>query len=278
MELIFNELSETPLCSDKTEAFNRVDRLIETYKAAHQIGFNRIRFYGGYEEINLLNDYTLNDYCNEKKHSRTKGSLLRGVFKKPYIDDNSVEEQRYIESSFSIRISGAEIAPYGLAAAFLYSTPAIGFLSEKFWEDYLFNITVKTTTEEVVTVYCISKPEHCKEQSLIDFIETKFPIILQETPIDPKNKPIKLRDDHGKDKLKEFAEQIRNSRLVVSVINSLPYNSDCRKFIKKVHPDGKIEIVLTKTDEGLGIIVQTIGKNYRETEEIAKILREKFDG
>jgi len=277
MELIFNELSEMPLCSNKTEVFERVDRFIATYKEANKFGFNKIRFHKGYESFNLLENYTLSDYSNEAQHSRTKGLLLRGLFKMPFIHDHSEEEKQYIESSFVLKKDKAEINPYGLAAAYLYSVPAISFLSEVFWEDCVFDITIKASEEKQEKIYCISKPEHLNEQSLIDFIESNFPVELSETQLVAEKKTIKLRDDHGKDILEDFSKRIVNSKYVVSVINSLPYNPNCRNFIKEVYPDGKIEIVLTKTDKGLGLVIKSTGRNLRETENIAKRLTEEFD-
>jgi hypothetical protein len=277
MELIFNELSENPLCSDKTEVFERVDRFISAYKEANkEFGFNKIRFHKGYEGFDLLDDYTLNDYCNETQHSRTKGLLLRGLFKMPFIDDDSEEEKRYIESSFALQKEEKQINPYGLAVAFLYSAPAIGFLSEKFWDNYVFDLTVTATGIKQEKVYCISKLEHIKEQLLIDFIKLKQPVELLETNIEPEKKTLRLRDDHGKNKLEEFSKKILNSKYVEAVINSLPYNPHSKNFIKKIYPDGKIEVILPKTDNGLGIIIKTTGRNLKETRAIAKKLEEDF--
>ncbi len=77
--------------------------------------------------------------------------------------------------------------------------------------------------------------------------------------------------------MEEFSKRIRNSKYVESIINSLPYNPHCNCFIKKVYADGKIEIVLTKTDKGLGLILKTTGRNLKETEEISKKLMDEFD-
>ena len=41
-------------------------------------------------------------------------------------------------------------------------------------------------------------------------------------------------------------------------------------------PDGIIELVLTWTDEGFGMVAQTTGRNLRETEAIGRILAEDF--
>ena len=74
-----------------------------------------------------------------------------------------------------------------------------------------------------------------------------------------------------------FAKKLVVSKYIVSVINSLPFNPRAINLIKEIYPDGKIELVLYWEDKGIGLIVQTTGKNYRETEEIARILKDEFD-
>lgn len=278
MELIFNELSEMPLCPDRTKAFERVELFIETYKSIkYRFDYNKIRFHAGFESILLTADYSLNDYCNETKHYRTKGLLLRGLIRMPFIDDNTEEEEKYIESSFCLNKCGTIIKPYGLAAAFLYSEPAIGFLSEDFWKNCIFEMTVQKFYERTELVYCLSKPDHAQDTSVINFIEENLPIELLESRIKYADKRFELRDDHGKDKLTAFSKRIIASKYVNSVINSLPFNSSCNRFIKKIYPDGKIEIVLTDTDKGLGIIIQTTGRNLKETKAIADILGSEYN-
>lgn len=67
--------------------------------------------------------------------------------------------------------------------------------------------------------------------------------------------------DLGKDVLKQFAGKLVHSPYVVKIINSLPFNPNEKHFIKQIYPDGKVEFVLTRTDEGFGCIVQTTGRN-----------------
>jgi hypothetical protein len=160
--------------------------------------------------------------------------------------------------------------------AYLYSVPGIGFLSESFWNPCKFEIIIKGDSEIKDTVFCISKPEHFNDLDLIDFIEYNSPLQLIESTLNPENKPIVLRDDHGKDILDRFAKKIRNSPYVLSIVNSLPYNHTEKNFIRRIYPNGYIEIVLTKTDKGLGLVVSTTGRNKKETEAIAKILEEKY--
>lgn len=273
MDLIFNELSETPLCLDKTEAFARVERFIKTYKSINNkfSEFNRIRFDKGYESINLLNDFTLSDFCKE---SRTKGLLLRGLIRNPYIDEQSIQENQYIENTFAFKKDKIDINPFGLAVAYINSVPAIGFLSESFWKSYKYELSVNGKIEHV---FCLSKSDHIIEGDVISYIENKLPVTLVKSSKSFKDKPKPvLRDDHGKDTLLKFSYKLYHSDYVECVINSLPFNSACKNFIRKTYPDGKIEIVLTKTDKGLGIIIQTTGRNIRETNRIAEILEEKY--
>jgi len=67
------------------------------------------------------------------------------------------------------------------------------------------------------------------------------------------------------------------SEYIMQIINSLPFNSNERNYIRKCYPNGQIEIVLIKTDKGLGMKIQTTGRNIKETEAIGKILQEKYD-
>ena len=123
----------------------------------------------------------------------------------------------------------------------------------------------------------IAAEEHFKEKKIKVFIESLGDVNLVECLTMPKDKSISLRDDHGKEKLLAFAKKLMNSKYVVSVINSLPFNPKAVNLIKEIYPDGKIELVLYWEDKGIGIIIQTTGKNYRETEAIAKELKKEYD-
>jgi putative CRISPR-associated protein (TIGR02619 family) len=116
------------------------------------------------------------------------------------------------------------------------------------------------------------------ERSRLQFAKQSSAILSQipqdDTP--PNQKVIKLRDDHGKDILQVFSEKICRSSYVKSVINSLPFNPKQINPIRRTYPDGKVEWVLTWTDAGLGICIQTTGRNLAETNSIAIHIKEKF--
>jgi len=97
-----------------------------------------------------------------------------------------------------------------------------------------------------------------------------------ETYLTVDQKQIKLRDDHGQDVLETFAKKIIKSPYVEGIINSLPFNPKARESIKKCTPDGKIEIVLTTTDKGIGLVIQSTGRNLKETQAIAEFLQHEY--
>ena len=103
-----------------------------------------------------------------------------------------------------------------------------------------------------------------------------FPPHLIRTPKKPEDKEIHLRDDHGKDIIMHWAKRLIHSPYVEGVINSIPFNPKAKNPIHNITDDGLLEIVLTKTDAGYGMVVKTTGKNKRETEEIAHILKERY--
>jgi len=96
-DMVFNELSIKPLARDKAEGFKRVTKFIETFKCGRQYGFNRVRFEDSFDQILLYPEYTLNNFCNEQ---RILGTLLLGLARYPFIDDDSEEEKRYIAAIF----------------------------------------------------------------------------------------------------------------------------------------------------------------------------------
>jgi len=116
------------------------------------------------------------------------------------------------------------------------------------------------------------------ERSRLQFakqVNTILSLIPQDDT-QPENKIINLRDDHGQDILQEFAQRIRRSPYVTKIINSLPFNSRRTNPIRRTSADGIVEFVLTWTDQGLGLCIQTTGRNLAETNSIALHLQENF--
>jgi len=103
-----------------------------------------------------------------------------------------------------------------------------------------------------------------------------FPPYLHRSEKRPEDKRIILRDDHGKDILMHWARRLINIPYIEEVVNSLPFNPAATKPIKRITEDGLIELVLTKTDAGYGMVVKTTGRDEKETHEIANILIARY--
>ncbi|MDR2441738.1 MAG: hypothetical protein LBE12_20450 [Planctomycetaceae bacterium] len=236
----------------------------------------KIRFEKSGHEIFLCKDLSLWQYFDNLRR-REYRQLFLSLYCYPYIDDENNNDDVLV-SSFYLEKNKESILIQGLGLVHYFDTVGIGFLSEPYWDNILFSIEKITDNKtEKVSVLCLSKPEHVNGVSFQKWLEKQLPVEIQSCNINVSQKKIHLRDDHGKDVLQIFAEKIIQSDYVCSVINSLPFNPNCKKFIKNVYHNGKIEIVLTKTDRGLGVIVQTTGRNKQETEKIAEILKKEYD-
>lgn len=278
MDLIFNDLSTQPLAEDITEAGRRLHQYFAVVKKLREHGFQRVRYIDTFENILLTSEHSLLSFCQLRELSslRTISNTLLSLMRYPFIDDDSEEEERYIQNNFYIIKSDKVLKASALGTAYLYNTIAVSLNSEEYWMNLEYELIIKGDEERNILILSVCSVEHCEDAKFISWKEEKTPVELVICLISPENKKINLRDDHGKDVLTAFAKKIRKSRYVIEIINSMPFNRCERDFIRKVTPDGLIEIVLTHTDEGFGMIVKTTGRNRRETELIAEILKEEY--
>lgn len=160
----------------------------------------------------------------------------------------------------------------GLPLAFILNSAALS-IYEPDWSDAFVYVTRDSDTYAVRNI------------SIEHHVDIHIPQIrvggepeLVESDLQIEDKKISLRDDHGKDMLMDFSKRLIRCPYVVGVVNSLPFNSYERKFIKKIRDDGLIEIVLPWTDKGYGVVVKTTGRTRNETEMIGRIIEEKYGG
>lgn len=104
-----------------------------------------------------------------------------------------------------------------------------------------------------------------------------YPEELPKSKLNFGDKKIRLSDDHhGKDILEKFSKKLLKSPYVNGIINSLEYHPEIKDPILAANEDGIIKFVLTCTDRGLGLVIQSTGRNKNETEKIAEILNKKY--
>ena len=282
MNIIFNEISFLPQINDEyvlKDYFMSLVKLFE--KAKNEYGFSHLLFPINLMSINVLKQKTFSEWVCCISHQGEKNKIL-SVIKRPYSEDVLSEEINSLNKYYFKNEDAGISETYcnGLATAYLTDSLCISLHNQALWDitqiDFCKIINDEFETEPV-SVKNISKEEHFKSQDMSSFVDNIGNITPDETLIEPENKPISLKHDHGYDKLMAFSKRLRQSKYILAIINSLPFNPKAVNLIKEVYPDGKIELVLYWEDKGIGVIVQTTGKNYRETKAIAEFLKEKFD-
>lgn len=258
MEIYANELSIT----DKTlNDYDNIKKLAAAYKilVAKGIGSCRISNEALNQIYNVLN-------CADP-HKRNILYFVYSFFHAPFDTDEIVEycADEYLLHNWSC--NGQQCV--GLSYASIMDSLSVS-LGDIEWK----SIVQIEKDDEKVDVKNVSNQTHVEEYS--EWIDSLNNIVLMESDIKPEDKTIHLRDDHGKDKLNDFSKRICKSPYVISIVNSLPYNSKDRNFIRKVKADGLVECVMCWTDKGYGLVIKTTGRNLRETEKIAEILKEQY--
>ena len=167
----------------------------------------------------------------------------------------------------------------------------LGLCSSRFWEQLTYEIEEESLDDgdSVHEAICVTKEcqiDNPKVQSRIasmrEFEDVPEPIPCR---VPPEQKPIKFSDDHGREKLCAFCKSIVRHEYVCGVVNSLPYKDHENRFIVDCHDNGMVDLCLhwvsfsygSGQRKGLSLRVQTVGKDKRQTEMIADILKDKYD-
>lgn len=180
------------------------------------------------------------------------------------IEDKFLEHELYFENKKTI----------GFQWAHTYDTLAFSLLTNEKWNCETISAIDKSDNNKSISIHHAATVANINSQQL--WIESLKQIILQKSTIPVEQKKIHIRPDHGTDVLKEFWNKVKNCEYVEACINSLPWNSSDKELIRDIKPNGQIELVLYWTDKGLGMVIQTTGRNYRETQKIADIIVEKY--
>ena len=256
-EIYFNELS----VDDGVKwSHDDLRELGQVFLKLKEFGISTCRISGDVLtelEVNLPRDYIGNN----------ARILLHTMFKQPF-ESSAVEERQDEYCVHKWTYQGREC--YGLALAFIIDSLSYSKTSPE-WDKATLEICRDTVT---VDVRNISNASHVREHSA--WLESQIEPVLVKTSLLPEQKSIRLRDDHGKDKLEKFAKSLRRSPYVEKIINSSEFKPWTNKFIGNVEENGVVELILVWEEQRCGIVVQTTGRNRRETEKIAKILEEKY--
>ena len=279
MELFFNEISAFYREDTRHAARERMQNLLELCKNAKKNGFNRLRTDRGFDFQELTKGYKVSDWYSDKAVSRTLKDFFLGFRKFPYETGDDMAEEVFITATYRLnepdepRWNGAVTG--GLAWAYIIQTLCVSFPVNSVWKKTSISLVEeKGPVCTNISARHTSEPAHLSAHQ--EWIDSLKEVVLVKNDLLPTHKNIHLREDHGKDVLSVLARKLLKSSYVIGILNSLPFNPKEGSFIRRVFPNGIIEIVLPWTDEGFGMVVQTTGRNLRETEAIGRMLREDF--
>ncbi len=278
-EPFFNDLSIKPLCNNDEEVCTRINTYVQVLKFCGSLGYKKVRYEQPFQTIELKRNYTLHEYiCSHGMDSSAR--LILSMVRKPYIDENTVEEERFVNTKVTLFKNNCEIDAEGLTCAYLAHSFAVGFASDLFWttnntfELSIYDQISKKSKKE--KVFCISTLKQFEMEDFINFAVCSLPLSFKQCGVKKEDKPIHLRDDHGKDVLKDFADVILKEVYIREVVNSLPFSSFSKDIIGKIEDDGIIELRLKDSGKGFGLVIRTTAESRREAMYMAADIKKKY--
>lgn len=259
MELFFNELSieeKENIDGETILAFAQV------YQALREYDITTCR-------IDSENNHKLHRMIQMGPNFLNIRNFYFSFFRSPYESEMVEKKQNeYLEHEWSY--SGKSCI--GFPLAIILNSAALS-IYEPDWNESFIQIM---KDGDIDTARNICTKQHVDIH--IPQIQSDQEPELIECNLRAEDKEVVLRNDHGIDELTNFSRRLIRCPYVIKVVNSLPFNSRERKFIRRIREDGLIEIVLPWTDKGYGVVVKTTGRTIRETERIGEIIEERYGG
>lgn len=278
-EVFYNSQTFNQPLETDGDAKTVVDNYARVVKKAADKGYKKVRYEEGLDQIVLTPTETLKSYC--AKHSRDINCiLLLTTVKHPYIED--VEKvDKYIIGDFKLIANEQEYNDLCFPAAYLSDSFLVGFDVDEVWRQLKYTIKGQVSGKDIGQIlYSVVADEQYADDDFAKWLDEHEVVdenSIIKTDLMPASKEISLRKDHGLDDLKAHAKRLVKSPYVVKIINSTPFKSkEAKHYIDEVKDNGQIEIVLMKTDAKIGMVVQTTGRNLKETLWIAKELEKRF--
>ncbi len=195
-------------------------------------------------------------------------------------DDADLE--RLLSAKYTVADGKQKVECLTLAWAMLQNTHTFGISSKGEWEKPIHKVVIQDNSGRYSDreVYCISTADHLHNTSVSAWFEANMaPPTLVESPksVDEKFASFSNRQDHGMEVLEEFVKKLlhsKYSKYIDAPIWSQPFLPYCNQFVSSFERNGKIRLCLHWTDCGYSLLVQTTGRNWRETQYISNLLNE----
>lgn len=284
MELIFNEVSFKPYIENEVLLKNKFIEILDVYKQLKEtFGIKSLLFPKATFSNNVSETSTFNQWLSSLENTSEKNRIFTFI-KTPFGEDILEEAEQGKTSKYYYENAEIPIEQeycIGLGICHVKERIAISIDSHNSWKQH--TISFKEIIDDDFNTNDVEVYNICKsEEGLTDELSQKLlyygELELDKTVIEPENKKIKLSGDHhGNNKLKAFAKKLLRSEYVLEVLDNIAFSPTAINLIKEKYSDGSIDIVLYWEDAGYGMKIKTTGRNYRETEAIAEIIKDEFD-
>lgn len=284
MELVFNEISFLPISNNEVVLKGHFINMLKLYDKTRELyGFKHLIFPSTIGDIKVTADKTFVQWASSIQHQGEKNKILSVPFVRPFANEVLAESVKELHKYYYTNEEAGIQEEYciGLPTAYLKEKLTISLATNTCWNTskIVFKEIINDDLEtNDVSVRNISDVTHLAEDDIEKELMYSGKLELKNRSKIPTDDDITLSGNHhGNKELKAFARKIFKNEYVESVINNIDFSPKEINFIKNIYSDGKIELVLHWESAGYGMVIQTTGKNYRETEAIAEILKKEFD-
>lgn len=288
IEPTFNELTFLPLCKTDEEVELRLNNFVSLLAKLKEYGINRVRIEETFSQMPLKDGLSLYDVFSQDIKSpdsarRNRGLLLAGTLRQPAVTED-IEPEFYGDEDLD-RCVCTSVEPeqdcIGLYVADILKSFSVGFAQS--WLDTnqkkMCEIRILHKDESKnknSAVLCMTTADDENHEMFIELMSSQDDLPVEQNNDSPEGKVNRFPQHHGRDECLEFANQIAKSKYVSKVLNTIDHKAGQKDFIHKFHDDGLIEIRMTWTGRGLGIVVATTGKNKAQIIWIAKHLEKYY--
>lgn len=279
MNLYFNDLT---VCRDTDADLARLRNFVSL--------FRRFQLQTG--ESHIWIPKSIKDYLRTLRWTNANLTLWQWVNSTFNLksDESPIEreevENRFMESEFEIETDKgvARCDQMGIAALTkpqggAYSL-TLGLDDGDFWSKLYYVVVERMVTKatcEYHNALCLTREDDVSNRDVANWCQSAYVVALPTCTIDPAEKRINLRDDHGVDVLMPFARRVVRSPYVIEVVNSLPFQPAATRFVEHIDvATGIIRLRLLRDDRGLGVAIKTTGETRDQLERIAKLLSDKY--
>ena len=288
IEPVFNELTFKPLCETDEEVELRLSNFVKLLAKLKEYGINRVRIEEDFSQMPLkegvsLYDVYTQDITSTDSARRNRGYFLAGVLKRPALTED-IEPEFYGDNDLDKCIC-TSIEPeqecIGLYIADILKSFSVGFAQSWLDTDQKKKLEIQILHKDESknrnsAVLCMTMVDDENHEMFVELMSSQDDLPVDVNNDAPESKVNRFPQHHGREECQEFAKQVAKSKYVSKVLNSIDHKSGDKNFIHKIHDDGLIEIRMTWTERGLGVIVATTGRNKSQIAWIAKHLEKNY--